>query len=101
MVKLDSKIEEGDKLIQLRGSYNHLSENNKLNLKATLVNTDVFVFQPFLRSLVSNIKGKINADLDIEGDILNPKISGSGKLDNASMVINYLKTPIVFPKKSM
>lgn len=93
LVKLDSKIEEGNKLIQLQGSYNHLSENNKLNLKAKLVNTDVFVFQPFLRSLVSNIQGKVNADLDIEGDILNPKITGSGKLDNASMVINYLKTP--------
>lgn len=93
LVKLDSKIEEGDKLIQLNGSYNHLSESNKLDLKATLVNTDVFVFQPFLRSLVSNIKGKVNADLAIAGDILNPKISGTGKLDNASMVINYLKTP--------
>lgn len=93
LVKLDSKIQEGDKLMQLRGFYNHLSENNKLNLQASLLNTDVFVFQPFLRNLVSDIKGKINADLDIEGDILNPKFSGTGKLQNASMVINYLKTP--------
>ena len=93
LVKLDSKIEEGNKLIQLIGSYNHLNESNKLNLKAKLANTDVFVFQPFLRSLVSNIQGKINADLDIEGDIMHPKITGSGKLENASMVINYLKTP--------
>lgn len=92
-VKLDSKIEEGNKLIQLKGSYNHLNENNKLNLKAKLANTDVFIFQPFLRSLVSNIQGKVNADLTIEGDILNPKITGDGKLENASMVINYLKTP--------
>lgn len=93
LVKLNSKIAEGDKLIELNGSYNHLNEYNKLDLKATLVNTDVFVFQPFLSSLVSNIKGKVNAELHIGGDILNPKITGSGKLENASMIINYLKTP--------
>ncbi|UIR56458.1 translocation/assembly module TamB [Sphingobacterium sp. SRCM116780] len=93
LVNLDSKIEEGNKLIKLSGTYNIKEEKDKLNLEASLQNTDLILFQPFLKSLISNLNGKTNADLTIKGDIHNPKISGNANFKDAVFTINYLKTP--------
>src|SRR5690606_4373654 len=67
--------------------------NDKLDLKAALQNTDLILFQPFLKSLVSNLHGKADAELNIKGDIQNPKISGNANFTDAAFIINYLKTP--------
>lgn len=93
VVHLDSKIEDGNKQITLAGTYNIKEENDKINLKASLQNTDLILFQPFLKSLVSNLHGKANAELEIKGDINKPKISGNASFNDATFVINYLKTP--------
>lgn len=93
LVHLDSKIEDGSKRIALSGTYNINDKNDKLDLKAALQNTDLILFQPFLKSLVSNLHGKADAELNIKGDIQNPKISGNANFTDAAFIINYLKTP--------
>ncbi|HLS38083.1 MAG TPA: translocation/assembly module TamB domain-containing protein [Sphingobacterium bovisgrunnientis] len=78
--------------VLVNGEYNFYSEDEPLNLKGTLTETDLMIFQPFLKNLVSNLKGKGNANIDIKGTFKNPKITGLGKFNDAEFTVNYLNT---------
>src|SRR5262249_52445985 len=56
-------------------------------------NSDIVIFQPLLKNLVSNLQGTVSADLKVSGSPLKPRIDGKLALNNAGMTINYLKTP--------
>jgi len=101
IVHLDSKIDDGNKSITLAGTYNIKEEEDKINLKASLKNTDLILFQPFLKSLVSNLQGRVHGELDIKGNIDKPKISGNANFTDASFIINYLRTPYHLTDKAI
>ncbi len=85
-------LDENNRGILVDGIYQFYDENQPLNLKGQLIETDLKVFQPFLKNLVSNLQGKANAEVDITGNFRNPKISGLGRFSNAAFTVNYLKT---------
>jgi len=78
--------------VLVNGQYNFYSEDEPLDLKGTLKETDLMIFQPFLKNLVSNLKGKGNANVDIKGTFKNPKITGVGKFNDTEFTVNYLNT---------
>src|SRR5690606_29117864 len=78
--------------INVQGNYNLSNDDEPLSLKGNLTETDLIIFQPFLKNLVSDLKGKANADVSIIGTFRNPKISGVGRFSNAEFTVNYLKT---------
>nr|WP_235891117.1 translocation/assembly module TamB domain-containing protein [Sphingobacterium lumbrici] len=78
--------------ISVQGNYNLSNDDEPLNLKGNLNETDLIIFQPFLKNLVSNLKGKTNANVSIVGTFRNPKISGMGHFNDAEFTVNYLKT---------
>ena len=78
--------------VSVEGDYNLSNDDEPLNLKGNLNETDLIIFQPFLKNLVSNLEGKANADVSIVGTFRNPKISGIGRFKNAEVTVNYLKT---------
>lgn len=78
--------------LTLNGTYQVVSGEQAINLKGNLNQTELILFQPFIRSLASDLEGKMDADLQISGTVQNPKINGSAKIESASFKVNYLKT---------
>ena len=67
----------------------------QIDLKANLKESEIAIFTPFLKKLVSNLKGKVTADLEVKGPFDQPLINGDVALDKAQMTVNYLKTTYV------
>ena len=91
-VKIDIE-NQGTRTLEIDGSYNANSDQNSLDMNVMMNNNEVVLFQPFLKNLVSNMNGKVSADLKVTGKITNPKINGSLTLNDAGLTVNYLKTP--------
>ena len=85
-------LNQGLKTLDIVGTYNAKADQNNLNMDVSMKNNEIVLFQPFLKSLVSNLTGKVSADLKITGQLVNPRINGSLELDSAAMTINFLKT---------
>ncbi len=91
-VKIDIE-NQGVRTLDIDGTYNANSDQNSLDMDVMMNNNEVVIFQPFLKNLVSDMNGKVSADLKVTGKIRSPQINGSLSLKDAGMTVNYLKTP--------
>lgn len=91
-VKIDID-NNGTRTLDIEGTYNANSDQNSLDMDVMMDNNEVILFQPFLKTLVSDMKGKVSANLKVSGKVTDPKINGTLQLINAGMTVNYLKTP--------
>lgn len=91
-VKMDI-VNQGVKSLDVSGTYNANVERNNLDMDVRLNDNEVILFQPFLNKLVSNLTGKVSADLKVQGELVNPSINGTLSLNKVGMTVNYLKTP--------
>ncbi|SEM52525.1 Family of unknown function [Olivibacter domesticus] len=80
------------KTLKITGEYNAKAATNSLNLHATLDDSEIVLFEPFLKNLVSDLVGSVSADIDITGTPFNPVISGDCQFNKTSFTVNYLKT---------
>ncbi len=93
LANVDLKLaDEQRRGIALAGSYNFFDENEKLNIEGELQETDLTIFQPFLKNLVSDLHGKGSGNVKITGTFKYPKISGIGRIHHAEFTVNYLQT---------
>ncbi|MET3114821.1 hypothetical protein AAKU52_002560 [Pedobacter sp. CG_S7] len=76
-----------------------LKMDGKLDLKEKLVdvtvrldNSELAILEPFVKNLVSDLKGNISTDLRINGPFDKPQINGELALNKAMLTVNYLKT---------
>ncbi len=90
-VKMDIS-NQGQKTLDIAGTYNSNTERNNLDMAVQMKDNEMVIFQPFLKKLVSNLNGKVSADLKVTGELKNPQINGGLNLKNASFTVNYLKT---------
>lgn len=79
-------------MLELVGSYFPYNQKNSLDLKAKLNRTDIEIFQPFLRELVSNLRGTLDGVLDISGTIEFPLVLGNAFIKNGRFRMDYLNT---------
>ena len=79
--------------IDFTGTYDADSGANNLDMELTMRENEIVLFQPFLKNLVSNLNGKVSADLSVSGKLNQPQVNGNLTLINAGMTVNYLKTP--------
>jgi hypothetical protein len=63
-----------------------------LDLSVKMDDTELAVLTPFVSDLVSNLKGHISSDLTVKGPFSAPKINGDINLNEAQVMVNYLKT---------
>jgi hypothetical protein len=84
---------KGETTMDIAGTYNASDDQNNLDMKLLMRDNEVKLFQPFLKTLVSNMNGKVSADLTITGRLNKPQISGNLILTDGGMTVNYLKTP--------
>ena len=92
-------VNEQVKTLDVQGTYNANSENENLDMDVKMTDNQVIIFQPFLRKLVSNLKGLVSANLKVTGKLTNPRINGDLELKNAGLTVNYLKTPYLISDK--
>lgn len=67
-------------------------EKKEIDVAVNLDQTELVVLAPFVKELVSDLKGNVSSDLTIKGSFDKPGIKGTIALDSAAMTINYLKT---------
>lgn len=80
------------KTLAITGSYDAKARENSLDLIANLEDSEIVLFEPFLKKLVSDLAGTVSAGIRIKGTPWNPVISGDCDFKNASFTVNYLKT---------
>ncbi|MFD2160884.1 translocation/assembly module TamB [Paradesertivirga mongoliensis] len=83
---------DGKETMNIAGNYDANTDKNTLNLDVVMDDSELVVFQPFIKHLVSNLSGKISSNLKITGNVFDPQINGTARLKDADLVINYLKT---------
>ncbi|WP_442588882.1 translocation/assembly module TamB domain-containing protein [Pedobacter sp. AW31-3R] len=85
------RINAADKeTFKVDGSLN-LAEKN-MDIAVKMDESELTVLSPFVSTLVSDLKGKISADISIKGPFSKPEINGDITLDKAQLTVNYLKT---------
>lgn len=93
VINLDMAIKRQDlQTMKLIGTYNTVEEENSLNLSAQLQESEIVLFEPFLKGLVSNLEGTLSADLQISGSLDQLDINGTARLHQALMTVDYLNT---------
>jgi hypothetical protein len=66
--------------------------DDKLDFDIRMNQTEAIILDPFVKDLVSNLKGTISSDLKLSGTISNPQLNGDITLANTGVTVNYLKT---------
>mgnify|MGYP003582777948 FL=1 len=67
----------------------------QIDLSVKLDDSELALITPFVHKLVSNLKGKVSADLTVKGPFSEPLINGDIELDQAQVTVNYLKTTYI------
>jgi len=85
-------LDDLNKGLKLNGTYQIAGVDQELNLKGSLNQMELILFQPFVRTLTSQLQGKMNAEIQIGGTLKNPEFNAISKIEYASFNVNYLKT---------
>ncbi len=79
-------------IIKLDGSYTPASEENSLNLNAGLRKTSLVIVEPFINDIFSEMKGEVDGEFLITGNLKRPVVNGTGKISRGGIKVNYLNT---------
>jgi hypothetical protein len=80
------------KTISITGQYYTARENNNLDLKIVLRSIYLPPFEKYVNTVVSNLQGKISADLALTGSLKKPVLNGTLDFSKASCKVIYLNT---------
>ncbi|WP_040628271.1 translocation/assembly module TamB domain-containing protein [Mucilaginibacter paludis] len=99
---LNTKINimnRGLETLNATGTYNLASADNSLDFSLTMNQTEAVIIEPFVKSLISDLKGALSSDLKLTGTLSKPSINGNLTFVNTGLTVNYLKTPYVINDK--
>ncbi|TSD62165.1 translocation/assembly module TamB [Inquilinus sp. KBS0705] len=66
--------------------------DDNLDFDVKMDHTEAIIFEPFVKGLVSNLKGTVSANLKLTGKPSNPELNGDLALNNTGVTVDYLKT---------
>jgi hypothetical protein len=67
-------------------------DSDNLDFDIKMDKTEAIIFEPFIKDLVSNLKGTVSANLKLSGKPSSPSLNGDLSLNNTGVTVNYLKT---------
>ncbi|BAU52725.1 translocation/assembly module TamB domain-containing protein [Mucilaginibacter gotjawali] len=67
--------------------------DDSMDFNVIMNQTEAIIFEPFIKDLVSNIKGTVTTNLKLTGPPSKPQLNGNIILANTGITVNYLKTP--------
>ncbi|MCX3263994.1 translocation/assembly module TamB domain-containing protein [Pedobacter agri] len=81
---------ENSETFKLTGNLDLKEKLIDLNVK--MKDSKLTILEPFVKQLVSNLKGDISADLTVKGKLDKPQIDGNISFNKGELMVNYLKT---------
>lgn len=84
---------ENSETFKLTGNLDLKEKLIDLNVK--MKDSKLTILEPFVKQLVSNLKGDISADLTVKGKLDKPQIDGNISFNKGELMVNYLKTTYV------
>jgi hypothetical protein len=86
-------LNRGLETLNIGGTYALGKENSdKLDFDVKMNQTEAIILEPFVKDLVSNLKGTISTNLKLTGSASKPELNGDITLNNTGVTVNYLKT---------
>jgi hypothetical protein len=86
-------LNRGLETLNIGGTYALGKENaDKLDVDIKMNQSEAIILEPFVKDLVSNLKGTISTDLKLTGTASKPQLNGEITLNNTGVTVNYLKT---------
>jgi hypothetical protein len=86
-------LNRGLETLNIGGAY-YLGKgtDDKLDFDVKMTQTEAIIFEPFVKSLVTNLQGTVSTNLKLTGSLAKPELNGDVTLANTGVTINYLKT---------
>ncbi len=86
-------VNRGLETMNLSGIYAFGKDTeDNLDFDVKMNQTEAIIFEPFIKDLVSDIKGNVSTNLKLTGSPLKPQLNGDVTLINTGVKVNYLKT---------
>ncbi|MES2277993.1 MAG: translocation/assembly module TamB domain-containing protein [Bacteroidota bacterium] len=86
-------LNRGLETMNISGVYNLGKDvDNVLDFDVKMNQTEAIIFDPFVKDLVTSLKGGISTDLKLTGTPSKPQLNGKVTLVNTGLTVNYLKT---------
>lgn len=86
-------LNKGLETLNIAGVYQlgHGAGDN-LDFDVKMDRTEAIIFEPFVKGLISDLKGTVSANLKLTGPPSNPGLNGDLSLNNTGVTVDYLKT---------
>lgn len=81
------------------GVYKLASEGENLDFDLQMNQSSAAIIEPFVKNLISNLKGTLSSGLKVTGTLSKPLINGTITFNNTGVTVNYLKTPYTINDK--
>lgn len=78
--------------VTLMGDYYPWRTKNQLDLEARLSNFRIALIEPFIADFVSDMQGNIDGNVTITGNLTEPQLLGTLRMEGVVATIDYLKT---------
>ncbi|MGZ4001393.1 MAG: translocation/assembly module TamB domain-containing protein, partial [Mucilaginibacter sp.] len=75
------------------------STANSLDFNVNMNHSESIIFEPFVKELVSNLKGTVSSNIKLTGSLSDPQFDGDITLENTGVTVNYLKTAYTVSNK--
>lgn len=99
---VNSQLKENDiEKFEVVGKITNNNDKPEADLTASFKAFELEPFSPMGEGVITNIRGNINGNAQIQGDIKNPDISGLLTLDKAGIAIPYLNVDYDFGPASV
>ncbi|MEP6594609.1 MAG: translocation/assembly module TamB domain-containing protein [Ginsengibacter sp.] len=77
------------------------SSNNQLKGMLNLHHANIHVVEKYLSTIFSGMNGDATGQLNISGTTKSPKLTGSVRLNNATITVNYTRSRYIFENNSV
>ncbi|WP_296623752.1 translocation/assembly module TamB domain-containing protein [Marivirga sp.] len=85
-------MRQDQEIIKLEGTYAPSVDINPLDLKAKLRKTNLIIVEPFINTIFSEMRGEVDGEFQISGNLERPIVNGTGEISNGGIRVNYLNT---------
>lgn len=84
------------KIVDISGNYYLNRENNNLDFNVRLSNVYVHPLEKYIDDIMTEVYGKVSAELKLTGTPARPVFNGTVTLNKMSLIVDYLKTRYSF-----
>jgi hypothetical protein len=87
------------KIVELKGKYYAAKSEDNLDFDVHINNFYLKTIERYIDEVLSEVRGKVSADLKLTGTIDKPVIEGTVDFARASCIVNYLNTKYSFTNR--